>query len=223
MVVRRRNASITASGPSTAAILVFSSSGSSSMARTTPLSDICSWASGQEITVPLAPAMVVFSARSARSMRICFSCGSLRKALKPVTVRSSLRPTPRKNSLRLPVLGSITDRSSLTILSKSPSSAAMSALTAPMRPLTKSEANLKRAASSSRILRRGPSPGPLLGQDLPLARSISAFWVETVVSWSSVDCSCSSRVEAANSAPCTWVIALSAEREASPRLSSTFQ
>ena len=51
----------------------------------------------------------------------------------------------------------------------------MSDLTVPTRPLTKSEANLKRPASSSRILRRGPSPGPLLGQDLPLSRSTSAF------------------------------------------------
>ena len=99
----------------------------------------------------------------------------------------------------------------------------MSDLTVPMRPLTKSEANLKRPASSSRILRRGPSPGPLLGQDLPLSRSTTAFSEDTVVSWSSVDCSCSSRVEAANSAVCTCVMALSAEREASPRLSSTFQ
>ena len=35
------------------------------MARTTPLSAICSWPSGQEITTPLAPMMVVFSALSA--------------------------------------------------------------------------------------------------------------------------------------------------------------
>ena len=49
-----------------------------------------------------------------------------------------------------------------------------------MRPLTKSEANLKRPASSSRILRRGPSPGPLLGQDLPLlSRSTTAFSEDT--------------------------------------------
>ena len=58
----------------------------------------------------------------------------------------------------------------------------MSDLTVPMRPLTKSEANLKRWASSSRILRRGPSPGPLLGQDLPLSRSTTAFSEDTVVS-----------------------------------------
>ena len=58
----------------------------------------------------------------------------------------------------------------------------MSLLTAPTRPLTNSDANEKRCASSSRILRRGPSPGFELGQDVPLVRSSSAFSVETWVS-----------------------------------------
>ena len=212
-----------ASEPSTAAIFGFSSSGSWSMARTTPLSATCSCGSGQEMVPPLPSGMVVLSARSARSARICFSCGSVRNALKPVTVMSSLRPNERMNSLRVPLLASMVDLSSLTILARSTSSAAMSPLTAATRPLTKSEANEKRAASSSRILRRGPSPGFEFGQEVPLVRSFSAFWVEIAVRLTSVPLSCSRRVAAVLSAPCTWVTALSAERDASERLSSTFQ
>ena len=212
-----------ASDPSTAAIWGFSSSGSWSMAFTTPRSAVCNCASGQETTPPLGSPNVVFSARSARSVRIWRNCGSVRNALKPVTVISSLRPRARMNSLRLPLLMSMVEASLETIFSKSPSSAAISPFTDATRPLTNSEANVKRWASSSRIFRRGPSPGLELGHEVPLVRSISAFEVETAVSWISVACNCSSRVEAACRDPCTCPTALSAEREASPRLSRTFQ
>ena len=45
-----------------------------------------------------------------------------------------------------------------------------------------------------------------------MSRSTTAFSDDTVVSASSVDCRCSSRVEAPCSEDCTWPTALSAER-----------
>ena len=94
----------------------------------------------------------------------------------------------------------------------------------PTRALTKEAAKVEAGGVRSRIRRRGPSPGELLGQDLPWWRFRSrAFSVETTDSAASVVWSCSSRVSAPCSADCTCVTALSAEREASARLSSTFQ
>jgi len=68
---------------------------------------------------PWASEKVVLSARSPSSALICFSCGSLRKVLKPVTVRLSLRPRLRRNSLRVPLLGSTIAGSFETIFCRS--------------------------------------------------------------------------------------------------------
>jgi len=114
------------------------------MALTTPRSAVCSCGSGQEMLAPLLPAKVVFSARSARSERIWRNCGSVRKALKPVTVMSSLRLKAFMNSLRVPVLASIVEVSAVAILARSPSSADISPFTDVTRPLTNSEAKVKR-------------------------------------------------------------------------------
>ena len=183
MVVRRRKASMVASEPSTAAICGFSSSGSWSMARTTPRSAICNCPSGQEIDDALGAGDGGLLGAVGEVDADLLELGIAAEGIEAGDGEVELAADAAQELVAVAALG-VDDGAVVLddLLQVAVERRPCRDLTVPMRPLTKSEANLKRPASSSRILRRGPSPGPLLGQDLPLSRSTTAFSEDTVVS-----------------------------------------
>ena len=157
--------------------------GSSSMARTTPCKAGRSCGSGQEKLTPLVSGNVVFVGTfgqvGADLLQLRIGAEGVEAGHGEVELAATAL---FMNSLRVPDLASMIGACRPRRSWRVAVSASMSAFTLVTRPLTNSEANEKRPASSSRILRRGPSPGFALGQDLPCRAPHSAFSVETLVS-----------------------------------------